>query len=205
MRAPVSAHPTAPAATKPARTSWVVRLVVLAGMLLAGVTEGAAAEATKEYQVKAAFLLRFIQFVEWPEGSFPAEDVPIRIGILGEDPFGSTLDRVIGGERIRHHSLTVERATSVMELRNCQVIFVAASERDRLREVVAQLPMEGVLTVSDLEGFAEQGGMIRLFLADKKVRFELNPSVAHKRQLKLSAQLLSLGKIVGPAIVDGAP
>jgi hypothetical protein len=186
---------------QPARAvrRWAARLLVSALVCVACGTGWAETAPSKEYQVKAAFLLRFLQFVDWPERSFAAPDSPIRIGILGEDPFGAALDRMVASERIHSRPLAVERSGSAMELGDCHMIFVAGSERDRLDTVTAQLPPDAVLTISDIDGFAERGGMIRFFLADKKVRFEVNPGVAQRQHLKLSAQLLSLGKIVGSA------
>jgi hypothetical protein len=160
---------------------------------------------SKEYQVKAAFLLRFLQFVEWPENSFATTDAPIRIGILGDDPFGTVLDRMAAAEQVRNRPLVVVRSDKTAGVRDCHMIFVAASERERLAAIAQELPMEAVLTVSDIDGFAERGGIIRFFVADKKVRFEINPSVAQRQQLKLSAQLLSLGRIVGPSMPGKEP
>ena len=160
---------------------------------------------SKEYQVKAAFLLRFLQFVEWPESSFATAEAPIRIGILGDDPFGTVLDRMAAAERVRNRPLMVVRSGMTADLRDCHMIFVAGSERERLVSIAQELPMEAVLTISDIDGFAERGGMIRFFLADKKVRFEVNPSVAQRQHLKLSAQLLSLGRIVGPSTSSKEP
>jgi hypothetical protein len=190
-----------------ARWSRVIRGLMATAMLLLAMPAGIWAEAApaKEYQIKAAFLLRFIQFVELPEQAFADAEAPIRIGVLGEDPFGSALDHIITGEKIRERPLLVKRGRSPMELSDCHLIFVALSEKDRLQELSPQLPMTGVLTISDIGGFAERGGMIRFFMIDKKIRFELNPTVARQHQLKVSAQLLSLAKIVGPPIGTGAP
>ena len=156
----------------------------------------AEAAPTKEYQVKAAFLLRFLQFVEWPEQTFPQADSPLRIGILGVDPFGTALDEMAAHERVRNRPLTITRSAVVMDLQSCHLIFVAASERGHVDRIIDELPAMAVLTISDIDGFAERGGMIRFFLADKKIRFEINPETAQRQQLKVSAQLLSLGKLV---------
>src|SRR5258705_10422484 len=64
--------------------------------------------ATPEYQVKAAFLFNFTQFVEWPPSSFTSAQAPFVIGILGKDPFGTYLEEIISGERINGHPLVIE-------------------------------------------------------------------------------------------------
>jgi hypothetical protein len=53
--------------------------------------------------------------------------------------------------------------------------------------------------VSEVDGFAEHGGSIGFYLEKTKIRFAINPAVAQKKGLKISSDLLSLGKIVGPA------
>ena len=73
------------------------------------------AQESKEYQLKAAFLFNFAQFVKWPSDSFPDADAPFYIGILGDDPFGSALEETIQGETIDNHRLTVVRGRSVLK------------------------------------------------------------------------------------------
>jgi hypothetical protein len=152
--------------------------------------------ASKEYQVKAAFLLRFIPFVEWPAHVFGDPEAPIQIGILGEDPFGAVLDQMVTNQRIRNRPLIVTRAKNIDDLVDCHLIYVCDSEIKRLNEVTNHFSMSSILTISDLDGFAEHGGIIRFYLENKKIRFEINPHAAQRQHLKLSAQLLNLGTIV---------
>jgi hypothetical protein len=157
---------------------------------------GHAQEQSKEYQIKAAFLFNFAQFVKWPPGAFPTADAPFCIGILGDDPFGSALDATVNGETIDSHRLTVVRSQRIEDLKDCQMIFVCRSEEGQVGAILSQLNSKPILTVSDVESFANDGGDIDFFLSDGKVRFEINPQAARRCQLKISSQLLSLGKIV---------
>jgi len=151
---------------------------------------------TKEYELKAAFLFNFAEFVKWPPGSFPTADAPFCIGILGDDPFGSVLEATVNGETIDNHRLTVMRSQQIEDLKNCQMIFISRSEEGHVVEVLSQLDSKPILTVSDVESFAQDGGDIDFYLSDGKVRFEINPQSAQRCGLKISSQLLSLGKIV---------
>jgi hypothetical protein len=153
-------------------------------------------DTTREYQIKAAFLYNFVQFVKWPGTTFPSSDSPFHIGILGDDPFGSALDDTIAGESIDGHRLSVMRSPRIEELEGCQVIFVCRSEGNNLDAILSQLKSKPILTVSELEGFAGKGGDIDFYLSGGKVRFEINPQSARQCGLKMSSQLLSLGKIV---------
>jgi hypothetical protein len=154
--------------------------------------------ASKEYQIKAAFLLNFAQFVEWPSNSFPNTNDPITIGVLGDDPFGASMDETIRGEAVRGHKVVVLRSRRLQDLKSCQLLFISKSEKARVSEIISELNADPVLTVSDFESFARRGGIINFFLEGTKVRFEINPSAARHQGLKLSSQLLSLGKLVNP-------
>jgi hypothetical protein len=154
------------------------------------------AQESREYQLKAAFLFNFAEFVKWPSDSFTNPDAPFCIGILGDDPFGSALEETIQGETINNHRLTVVRSQQIEDLKDCQMIFVCRSEEGHVGEVLSQLDSKPILTVSDAENFAQNGGDIDFYLSDGKVRFEINPQSAQRCRLKISSQLLSLGKIV---------
>jgi len=160
---------------------------------------GSAQEESKEYQLKAAFLFNFAQFVKWPADSFTNADAPFCIGILGDDPFGDALEETIRGETIDNHRLTVVRAQRIEDLKDCQMIFVSRSEEGHVGEILSQLNSRPILTVSEVESFALDGGDIDFYLAGGKVRFEINPQSAERCGLKISSQLLNLGKIVKPA------
>ena len=151
---------------------------------------------SKEYQVKAAFLFNFVQFVEWPPGAFTNSDTPICIGVLGEDPFGTALEETVRGETVHNRKLIVERSRRVENLKDCHLIFISKSETERVPEILGDLDPVPVLTVSETQGFAQRGGIINLYLAGNKVRFEINPAVARRKGLKISSELLRLGKII---------
>jgi hypothetical protein len=161
-----------------------------------GGTNLSAQTATKEYQVKAAFLFNFAQFVEWPSTVLTNADMPFCIGVLGDDPFGTALDETIQGETVNGHKIAVQHARRFKDLTNCQMIFICKSEKGRLKEIMTELDSGAVLSVSEIDGFAEKGGIINFYLDGSKVRFEINPAVARHDGLKVSSQLLSLGKII---------
>jgi hypothetical protein len=170
--------------------------VIISSLVVAPEKAGAQSTVPKEYQIKAAFLFNFAQFVQWPAAAFPEADLPIRIGILGQNPFGEALKETIRGESIRGHRLVVQHSQQLDDLKNCHLVFICKSERERLHGILANLREESVLTVSDIDGFARGGGAIGFYLDGKKVRFEINLAAAQRQKLKISSQLLGLGKIV---------
>ena len=161
--------------------------------LLAGL--GTAADETTEYQVKAAFLLNFSKFVEWPPSAFPDANAPMTICVLGDDPFGTALDRVIAGDSVDGRRLAVQRLKNrALPPKSCQVLFVSASEKSDIKNLAGLEP--GVLTVGEGANFVRDGGMIGFVLENRRVRFDINQTVAESAGLKLSSKLLSVARRV---------
>ncbi len=157
---------------------------------------GRAGAQSKEYQLKAAFLYNFAQFVKWPSSSFAADNAPFYIGILGDDPFGGAIEKIIQGESIDNHKLVILRSRNVEDLKDCQLLFISKSEEDHVAKILFKLDARPILLVSEIDGFAQSGGVINLYLQGGKVRFGINPNAAQRRGLKVSSQLLSLGRII---------
>jgi hypothetical protein len=93
----------------------------------------------------------------------------------------------------------VKRASRVDEVRDAQIVFVSNSENKDLAAILKALDKPGLLTVGDVDGFAEQGGAINFTVQSRRVRFEINPTQAEQAHLKMSSQLLKLATLVaGP-------
>lgn len=165
-------------------------LVVTAGGL-----QGAQA-ARDEYELKAAFLVNFTRFVEWPRTRFSADADPLVVCLFKDNPFEGQLGKVsrthIGG-----HPVRVQRLSDPGEAHGCHVLFLPASQNRRLQDLVSVTGGNAVLLVGEAEGFAAEGGMINFVLRDEHVRFEINPKAAAASGLKISSNLLQLAIIVG--------
>lgn len=165
-------------------------------MVMAPSGAGSQAQALREYEVKAAFLFNFGQFVTWGPEAFRAPTSPFVIGVLGEDPFGATLDAVVRDARIQGRPVVVQRYRSVDDIEDCQILFVSESETDRLDAILAALRGRGTLTVGEVAGFAERAGMIRLAVVDNRLRLEINQEAVTTEGLEVSSKLLQLARIV---------
>jgi hypothetical protein len=154
-----------------------------------------------EYELKAAFLYNFIKFTEWPVEELGKSAEPFIIGVLGKDPFGAALDKVIEGEII-HNKVIVARRFERMDetAASSHVLFISSSEESNLPGVLKILGGQSALTVSEIENFARRGGVINLKKENNKVVFEINLDAAKRAKLTMNAQLLKLAKIV-----KGAP
>jgi hypothetical protein len=179
---------------------WLMLTTALAVLLMCPMA--VRAQAPKEYQIKAVFLFNFVQFVEWPASAFVSPDDPIRIAVLGNDPFAGSLDIAVQGEKVRQRSLVVERVQRIQDAANCHLLFVCSSERMNIASIISAFKGRPVLTVGDMPDFARRGGIIDFYLEGQKVRFEINRAAALQSGLKVSSQLLGLARIVGPAVAE---
>ena len=168
----------------------------LALLLIAGGLLGAAAPVS-EYQLKAVFLFNFAQFVEWPPAALPRESAPFVIGVLGKDPFGAALDEVVRGETANGHPLEVVRYHNVGEIRDCQILFIAASELPQLEGILAALRGRSILTVTDADSPALHGVMIALVRQEKRIRLRIDLQATKASNLTISSKLLRPAEIVG--------
>ena len=156
----------------------------------------ARAETSREYSIKAGCLLNFARFTEWPAEAFADKASPIVIGILGTDPFGKVLDEIVRDESVRGRRLVVKRYERVEEIETCHILYLGQSEGDRLEATLAALKEKPVLTVSDIEGAAVRGVMIRLVNEQNRIRFRINLDSAKAARVTLSSKLLRAADIV---------
>jgi hypothetical protein len=151
-----------------------------------------------EYQLKAIFLFNFTQFVEWPANAFADASAPLIIGVLGDDPFGASLDQTVRGEKANGRSLVIQRYRVVAEIDSCHILFVSRSERSRLETIFRALRGRSILTVSDLDDFARSGGMVQFRTENNRVRLRINLEVAKAAQLTISSKLLRSVDVLPP-------
>jgi hypothetical protein len=125
------------------------------------------------------------------------ERAPLTICVYGENPFGRSLDMVVQGERVGERSLLVQRPDRLDDLGECHVLFVSRSEKDRLRDVMAEVEGKPVLTVADTDGFLRAGGVINFILEGNKVRFLIDQEAAGRSGLQISSKLMRLAVNTG--------
>jgi hypothetical protein len=171
---------------------WLAVLLLMA----AGAPRALKGETTGEYDVKAAFLYHFAQFVEWPPEAFHDAKSPLIFCIIGEDPFRGALEESVKGKNVGNRLLQVHHLKGREQIADCQVLFISSGEKKHLGEDLAGAAGHPVLTVGETEHFAEDGGVIGLLVENDKVRFEINVQTAGKAKLKISSRLLLLAKTV---------
>jgi hypothetical protein len=162
--------------------------VVACALITMSTTFAGTAQQT-EYSVKAAFILNFLKFIEWP-----TESGPFKITVLGKNPFGSALDDVFKGKTVRGRRIQVKYGTWDQQI-DADLVFVPASEKERFGEL-SSLANKPIVVVGESPGFAKKHGMINFTLVQDRVAFEINPKMAKSSKVKLSSKLLQLAKIV---------
>jgi hypothetical protein len=174
------------------------RFVLIVILLTIGKINAAGLPVAEEYQVKAVFLFNFSSFITWPAAAFTSSNAPFLICILGQDPFQTELDLTVEGEKIAGRPVMVRRMDTLNEINACQILFVSQSQSNQLTNILTYLKYQHrpILTVSDIEGFVKQGGLIEFFKHGKKVRFMIDHEAAKKTGLSVSGNLLSIAEVV---------
>jgi hypothetical protein len=178
-----------------AALSGAVRGFLCVAVLMAacfGADLSAQSHLLSEDEIKAAYLFNFVKFVEWPSEAFSDSKAPIVIGVLGEGTFDSILKQTVAGKTIQARPLVIKHWTDVDGSWECHLLFVNASARGSLGEVLKRTKPLPVLTVGEMEDFAQRGGIINFITVDNKVRFEINNRTAKTAGLQISSKLLTL-------------
>jgi len=175
------------------RHQWCLLLLPIA---VDAAAAAASPTAPTEYEVKEAFIYNFAQYVQWPESPRIDPKRSFIIGLIGKDAFGPALDEVVSGQSIQGRPVRVTRFRRVEDIAGCDILFVAASERGNLTKIFAALNKAPVLTIGDMDHFAQLGGMINLINEGNRIRFEINVAAIERAGLKAGSQLLRLARIV---------
>jgi len=169
-----------------------ITVLLLLVSLCAGTSFPVQAQAPNEYRVKAAFILNFARFIEWPGDGY-GDGGTLVVGIVGDDPFGGSLDQ-LNGTTVNGHRIVIRRLKAGDYLKACQILFVSSSERSRLGKILESLRGGSVLTIGELPQFNQAGGIIKFVIQNNKVRFEINDGAAGQARLRISSKLLALSK-----------
>jgi hypothetical protein len=155
-----------------------------------------------EYDLKAALLFKIGKFIRWPDGIFAGGN--LQLCIVGRDDFGNSADG-LAGKRLQGQAMTIVRMKPKESMSGCHIVFISRSEQEHVGAILSALARQPALTVSDIEGFAAQGGVVGFATRDKKINFEINAAAGKRAGLEISAQLLQLATLVGDARPESSP
>jgi hypothetical protein len=152
----------------------------------------AAGSDSLEYAVKAAYLCKLGNFVEWRPSTFPSSTSPVNLCVAGEDPFGTNLDVVTAGQRIGARPIIVHHLTSVTRESDCQILFVSGSDPQIIGRSLDAVRGASILTVTDAPTSGETPSIIRFVVRDDHVRMVIDGRAASLNGIIISAKLLSV-------------
>ncbi|MFA6288095.1 MAG: YfiR family protein [Opitutaceae bacterium] len=154
--------------------------------------------------VKAAYLVNFIRFTEWPASAFPSEDAPFVIGVAGNRELEEYLWKITGGKPLQGRKVRIVRLANLDDAANCQLLYIQSSDSVPLvptAEWLSAVRKKPVLTIANEPGFIAKGGIINFYTDGNNLRFEISPTAALAVGLQLSSRLLALARIVRPDAV----
>lgn len=168
--------------------SLVRRLGLAAALVLAVPTSFG--EVTTEAQLKAAYLVNFLKYVE-----FPGSRTTVNLCLFGRDSLGPYLASY-EGRQIGGRELHIRKVSSPEQLTDCQELFIPDTDEARVAAVLRWADKQAILTVSDSETFIRDGGAIAIFRAEGRLQFEINTDALNRANLKASSQMLRLARQV---------
>jgi hypothetical protein len=142
-------------------------------------------------QVKAAYLYKFANYVQWPPGSFARDDSPLLIGVVGDHALADALQRMADGREVGGRSLQVRRLDPGDALGPLHIVFIGRMDRSAMAAVLARTRGRPMLVVSDTAGSLAIGSMVNFLMVDQRLRFEVALDPVARHHLKLSALMLT--------------
>ena len=168
-------------------------------LLLAGGAH--ARDVELERSVKAAFLYKFLAYVEFPQHAFADAGAPLVIGVLGSDEMASEVQHSVAGRSVAGRAVLVRRLREGEPVGEVHLLFVAGSDGAKVARVLRQAPPGPILSVSECGNWPQSGSIINFRIIDQHVRFDVSLDAAEKNNIKLSSRLLS----VANHVTKGAP
>lgn len=176
----------------PSAASRAGRSAILAGVLvlaLAGPGWAGTAldtQAAGELQVRAAFLFNFAKFVDWPTAGRP-----LVICIAGDAALATVAEQTVRGRQVDARPVEVRSFAATRPADGCDLLYLAGLSADDAAALLSRV-RGAVLTVGETARFLRDGGMVRVFIEDNRMRFQVNLRQTEAAGLKISSQLLSL-------------
>jgi hypothetical protein len=148
--------------------------------------------ATLERSVKAAFLVKFLGYVDYPDGVAPAAGEPLVIGVLGADDVADELRQITAGRSMNGRAVAVRELHAGDALGKLHLLFIGDDDLADIEKALAAVRQTPVLTVTEIGSNVRQDSVINFRMVDERVRFEVSLEAAEKNNLKLSSRLLAV-------------
>jgi hypothetical protein len=175
------------------RRIWAGALAMIGVAVVSGWAPAlAASDNPLEYAVKATYLYKLPPFVEWPPAAHAGPSSPFNLCIVGDDPFGDTLDRAVLSQRVGERGFTVLRLRLTDSAQACHIMYVSGPSAQLVADALSKVRGRPVLTVTDSVAEPQAKGIVNFLIRDGRVRFEIDDRAAAENSLSISSKLLSL-------------
>ncbi|WP_171013469.1 YfiR family protein [Chitinivorax sp. B] len=170
------------------------RLLLLMLVCATGPSAMALNEPDLEHQIKAAYLYKFLGYVEWPSTAFAQLGAPVIIGVIGADAVATELGRLKSGRLVNNRAIEVKQLRTDDSIAGVHVLYIAQQEASNLKRLLSAIQAQPVLTITDSAGGLDFGSVINFVPVDNRVRFEVSVVHAERSGLKVSARLLAVAQ-----------
>ena len=178
------------------RRAWLAVLGLAALVTWGSAAPAQAPAAASERGVKAAYVYKFLGYVEWPAAAFAQADAPMVIGVVGADEVATELTEIVRGRAVGGHPVEVRKLRPGESTAGLHVLFIGAAERARAPPLIRAAHARGAMTITETDDGLEQGSVINLVVMEGRVRFEVSLEAAERAGIKLSSRLLAVAHLV---------
>lgn len=156
-----------------------------------------AVQVNREYTIKASLILKFTDFLKWPNENSNKEDPETyHLCLVGKNPFGKIFAQA-KEEGILQKNISLRKALPDKSLKGCDIVFLKGRNLKKLKQVLKFSKNYPTVVISESEGFGESGAGINFIKRKNKIRFEINRMALKSQGIKISSYLLNLAIIVG--------
>lgn len=149
----------------------------------------------RESSIKAAFLVKFASFVEWPAGTFARPGQPLVIGVSDDDEFQAALEQLVAGRTVDERPVVVRKFAEGAATTGLHILYLGARRDSRLREAIQGIKGPVLIVTSQNQGL-QAGSVINFSSEAGRVRFSASLAAAERHQLRLSARLLAVAQFI---------
>jgi hypothetical protein len=185
-----------PASTTSAMLRFLCIAAISAGLSMTAGQSRAEVGSASEASVKIAFVYNFGKFVEWPADTTDAASQNFFVCTIGDIEQFRQAFADIDGKNLQGRTVKVRELASIADLSGCRTLFIAQSERGHIKEIMKAAHARHILTVSDIDGFSERGGIFELLMRGGRVQFNINAQAARTAGLAISSDLMKLARTV---------
>jgi hypothetical protein len=166
--------------------------IAISFMLTAGAVNAetiSASEAGKKTMSK--FMVNLAKFVSWPDSKFAGEAAPYKYCLMGDDPFHGILSAQVTDKQAKNRSFDITNIPlgDIESAKSCHVVFLNVPSADQATAIIDGLAGMPILTVAEVDQFAQYGGMVGFIGEGRKVALAVNQKLLEDAGLKASSRL----------------